>query len=284
MARLSACLVCCLLAACGSREEARPEPARAVEAPAPEPATAPLPEPRDVRFVTEDGVTLVGDLWPARDPSAPLVVLVHQLGSDRSEWAAIRERLREEPAIATLAFDLRGHGESTAGPDGPLEFHAFDEAAWAASREDVRGALHFVASSASEVTPSRIGAVGSSIGSTAVLAAAAIDPHLPVIVAISPGRAYHGFDALTPTLSLAGRRFLAVVSGREPDALDTARAMGRVTGGEVVEVDSDAHGLALLAADPTALEHVVTFLREAMFAEGSTPAVSVAPGTAEPPL
>jgi len=77
-----------------------------------------LPDPVEVSFPTPDHVVLHGTLHPAADPTAGAVVLVHQLGSTRSEWASVVAALREEPALTVLAFDLPRHGESTAGADG----------------------------------------------------------------------------------------------------------------------------------------------------------------------
>lgn len=247
-----------------------PRPATEPEVPAPrevvpevvEPAPEVLPEARTVRITTEDGVTLVGDLQPATRPDAPLVILVHQLGSDRGEWSALRERLHAAPSIATLAVDVRGHGESTESTTGALDFHAFDAAAWAATANDVIAAVAFVTSPESGLQPNRIAAVGASIGSTAVVAAAAREPRIATFVAISPGRAYHGFDSLTPMLGLGDRHFLTVVSRDETEGVETAEAMARITHGEAIVVDGTAHGVSIFAADPTTLDRTVTFLRE----------------------
>lgn len=258
-----------LLAACSSdppapaapRESAPPEvvaPPEAVEAPAPEV----LPELRTVRFVTEDGVTIVGDLQAAANPSAPAVILVHQLGSTRAEWTALRARLHAAPSITTLAIDMRGHGESTESVGGPLEFHAFDQAAWAATANDVVAAVAFLFGTESGVSPTRIAAVGASIGSTAVIAAAAREPRIATFVTISPGRAYHGFDALTPMLELGDRHVLAIVSRDETEGVETAQAIGRITHGDALVIEGTAHGVALFDAEPSTLDRVDGFLRD----------------------
>jgi pimeloyl-ACP methyl ester carboxylesterase len=256
-----------LLLACSDGERGS---RRAAERPEPEPEEAPvpsLPEARVVRLTTGDGVTLVGDLQPANDPGAPLVILVHQLASDRSEWAPLLARLHEVPRVATFAFDLRGHGASTAGASGPIDYHHFTPEDWAATADDVLAALREVTSETYGLAPSRVAVVGSSIGSSAAIAAAAEEPRFVAIVALSPGRAYHGMDALTPTMALSGRRFLGLVARGETENVETAEAMARVTGGETIVVDGDAHGVALFGADPDTLERTVRFLRSALGAE-----------------
>jgi len=260
--RKALCFV--LLAACSSDPAPRATPPEAVEAPVAEP-TEPVeetpPEPRVVRFTTSDGVTIVGELAPAARPEAGAVILVHQLGSSRSEWAPLIERLHASPSITTLAIDMRGHGESTTGTSGEIEFHAFDHEAWAQTQEDVLAAVAFLSSEESGVRPARISAVGSSIGSTAVVAAAAREPRLASFAVISPGRAYHGFDSLTPMLDLGSRGFFAIVSRDETEGVETAQAMARVTGTEAMVVDGTTHGVAVFTAEPATLDRLVAFLR-----------------------
>jgi pimeloyl-ACP methyl ester carboxylesterase len=229
------------------------------------PAPETLPPPREIAFTTEDGAQLAATLQPAARPDAPLVILVHQIGSTRAEWEPLLGRLRLAPSIATLALDLRGHGASTATADGEtLAWRDFDADAWPRTASDVRAAVAFARSDASGIAPRTLAVVGSSIGSSAAIAAAATEPGLGVIVALSPGRAYHGFDAITPATELGGRRFLAVVAEAESDAVDTARAMARITESEPVIVPGSAHGVALLAEPGDVLDRVERFLRDAL--------------------
>lgn len=272
-----------VLAACTSRVSS-PEPSRgavvpaapdeAVEAPTGDtlPAgPAEIPEPRDVTFVTSDGVTLGATLSPGSRPDAPAVILVHQIASDRSEWAPLVARLREAPALTVLAIDLRGHGASTQGPAGPLDFHAFDTAAWGAIGLDVRAAAAFLTSRESGLLPNHIAVVGSSLGATAAVLAAHDEGRLDPIVTLSPGRAYHGVDAITLVLALGGRALLAVVAREEADGVDTASAFARITRGEPLIVDGNAHGVALFTAAPETLDRVESFLRERVGAPRGAP-------------
>lgn len=262
--RLLALVLGLLALACSGEERHR---ARSTEPSPSEPhSTAPevetLPPSRTVRFVTEDGVTIEGTLQPAAHADAPAVVLVHQLASDRSEWAPLLEALHAQPSLTTLAIDMRGHGGSTAGPSGTLDWHAFDADGWAGTRLDVRAALAFLRSAESGVTPSSFAAIGSSIGSSAVVAGAAEEPSLTTIVTLSPGRAYHGFDAITPAATLGDRHILAAVARDETESVDTAQAFGRIGHLPAVVIDGDAHGVALFGADPTLVGRIDGFVRE----------------------
>ncbi|HJL16160.1 MAG TPA: alpha/beta fold hydrolase [Sandaracinaceae bacterium LLY-WYZ-13_1] len=237
-----------------------PEPARADEPEAPaEPP--PLAAPETITVTSEDGVRIVGDLRRGEGPEAPLAVLVHQLGSARAEWAPLSRRLGAL-GVATFAFDVRGHGESTARAGGAeVDWQRFDTEGWEAVAGDVRAVLGHLREEAG-LQPRRVALVGSSIGSSAAILAAAEAPDVDAVVALSPGRAYRGVDALSPLSELGERPLLAVASRGEPPSADTAEAMARIApAGEARLVEGDRHGVGMFEADPESLDAVLTFLR-----------------------
>jgi non-heme chloroperoxidase len=61
------------------------------------------------------GVTLAGDSWG--DPDGPLVLLQHGGGQTRHAWKGAGETLGSAGYHA-IAFDARGHGDSSWAPDG----------------------------------------------------------------------------------------------------------------------------------------------------------------------
>lgn len=73
---------------------------------------------RDFRATTADGVRLVGDFYPPEGKNAKTpkdtkcVILLHDLQGKRQDWGRLPEKL-QEAGYAVLAFDFRGHGEST---------------------------------------------------------------------------------------------------------------------------------------------------------------------------
>jgi len=248
------------------------------------PAERSVSPPQEASFRTDDGVTIHGTLYPAADRSAPAVILVHQLGSSRGEWAAVIEALREEPTLTVFAIDLRGHGESTEGPDGAISYGGFDTAAWAALEQDVRGAIRHLRSEESWLLPSRVALVGSSIGATAVIRTAARDPNLDVIAVLSPGRAYHGVDAILAATELGPRAFLALASREELDCVETAEALARITSGRTELYDGAAHGVAMLDGHEERTALLVSFLRDALARPRVEPAAAEeAPAPDDPP-
>ena len=71
------------------------------------------PAAREMRLTTPDNYVLSGTLTvPEGRGSHPVVILAHQFRSDRTGWAPLVQKLNAR-GVATLALDLRGHGQST---------------------------------------------------------------------------------------------------------------------------------------------------------------------------
>ncbi len=241
-------------------EPAAPEPAAPAEPP-------PLPEGRTLTIAAQDGVRLVGDLRAGPAPDAPLVILVHQLGSSRGEWEPLLRRLAADPALATFAFDLRGHGASTEGPEGAVDHHAFQRADWGRLEADVRSVLGYLREEEG-LQPRRVAVVGSSIGASAAIVAASSTPGIHAVVALSPGRAYRGIDAITPATQLGERPLLLVAARNEAPSAEAAADLARIAArGDVRLVDGGAHGVRMFVDDPESLAHVERFLRRELGAE-----------------
>ncbi|MFK7987824.1 MAG: alpha/beta hydrolase [Sandaracinaceae bacterium] len=245
-----------------------PTPSLPVVEDAPPPLAEPPPLPEaEVLRISANGVTLVGDLRAVEGaPTAPLVVLVHQLSSQRAEWTPLLRHLAADPALATFAVDMRGHGESTEGRGGQtLAWQAFEPSDWEAVEGDLVAVLDALLE---RLRPARVILVGSSIGSSAVVRAAAEDERVHAVAALSPGRAYRGLDALTPLTALGSRPLLALASRQEQAAAETARDMARIApAGRHELVDGDVHGVSMFEEDPASLAHLVAFVREQAVAQ-----------------
>ena len=133
---------------------------------------------RDVVLTTEDGVSLAGWYVPSHNDAA--VVLLHGSGSTRTSVLDHLVVLARH-GYGVLAVDARGHGESggTAMDWG-----------WFGDR-DVAAAVAFL-EGRPEVDPSRIGAVGLSMGGEEALTAAASDRRIAAVV--SEGASMRAFS------------------------------------------------------------------------------------------
>ena len=112
-------------------------------------------------FRTPDGWTIVA-LYQAPRKGKPVAVMVHGVGAGKGEWDDFSRELWGL-GFGTLAIDLRGHGESTRGPQGSEGYASFDAAGeWPRAQADIESAVGFL--NARGISSPRIGIVGGSIG------------------------------------------------------------------------------------------------------------------------
>ena len=238
--------------------------------PAPDPkGEAIAPGAIEVDLVTDDGVIIKGTLWNSGDADQPTAVLVHQLGSDRYEWAAFIQDMAigespgpdeplDPPVARVFAIDMRGHGESIHTTDGKTISHeSFDDSEWAKLTLDVKAAVAYVRWL--EPATSRITLVGGSIGSSAAMLYAAQDEGVFTAVLLSPGTAYHGL-AIQDAYDAVKSRNDVMPPGVVAAEGDTRsfEAAGTLAGDEFRMVEGDGHGVSMLEDDPG----LVTYVRD----------------------
>lgn len=174
----------------------------------------------DVRFTTEDGVTLSGWLIPAGRETRTAIVVLHGFGGHRlPELGAFVPWLQERHHV--LQFDFRGHGESGAGRT-TLGNH---------ERRDVAAAVRFLESRG--LGP--IALFGISMGAATAINSA---PDLPVaaVVADAPFAELHHpvasrlKQAGYPLADLGARAIVLGGALRARSRLpDPIRAVGRIS-------------------------------------------------------
>ena len=142
----------------------------------------------DVTFPTPDGVELSGWFMPGKNGAA--VVLLHGGGGGSNRTAVLAHaKVLVDHGYSVLAFDARGHGRS--GGDG-MDWGWYGDL-------DIAGALHFL-ESRDGVDPSRIAAVGLSMGGEEAITAAASDLRIKAVVAEgATNRVLADDDAFLPT-------------------------------------------------------------------------------------
>jgi pimeloyl-ACP methyl ester carboxylesterase len=183
---------------------------------------------RVFRFPTADGATLVG-LTLGRGRTG--LVLGHQLGSDLCEWLP-QARSFARRGYQVLVFDFAGFGDSRAGPDSRVDTDVV-----AATAELRRRGVD------------RVVLVGSSMGGTAVLAAATrIRPPVAGVVSLSGPSGYGGVEA---GAAMARLRVpvLFIVGADDQPYREQARLLyraARVRDKRLLVVPGGRHGTSLL--------------------------------------
>lgn len=149
-----------------------------------------------VTFKTRDGESLVGDF---RAPAAgrKTIILMHGLAANRKEWAPLTAVLAKA-GWGYLAFDLRGHGDSSTrrAPDGDaVGYRYFGPAGpgspWEKMVDDVGAAMRFLENE-KKIAPGSIAVGGASLGANAAIVYVELTRSVPAVLLLSPGLDYQG--------------------------------------------------------------------------------------------
>lgn len=128
---------------------------------------------------------LIGDLMvPELKKKAPAVLMLNKANGDRTVYSALAQKLADH-GVASLALDLRGHGESiNAGKFIPGEMDQ-NPLIWD-SEQDVIAAVAFLKSHP-KIDPTKIGGIGGSYSGEELAEAGRLTSYLAAYVELSPG-------------------------------------------------------------------------------------------------
>lgn len=151
-------------------------------------ACAASPEP--VHFRASDGGTVYGSFYPGANASRPLILLFHQAGSNRGEYATIAPRL-VEAGFDCLAIDQRSGGRMWGRENETVE-HLGRSTGYLAAERDLEAALHWARS----VKRKKLVILwGSSYSASLVFLVAAHHPdEVAGVLAFSPGEYFKQKD------------------------------------------------------------------------------------------
>lgn len=160
-------------------------------------AAAPAPK-RELRgeaveFQTKDGWTLSGVYLESREEDKLTFVLLHEAGGRKQNWYWLARSLARR-GIGYLAVDLRGHGLSSAAPEGAeSSYRKFrvtrDDNPWDRMRGDVEAAVQWLVGVGVPIESVALG--GAEVGGSIALRYAALNPDVPMLFMLSPGMSYN---------------------------------------------------------------------------------------------
>lgn len=217
--------------------------------------------PERVSFPTRDGVTIVGDWQPV--PSLQgATILLHMMPETRQSWASMQRALAKKN-IASVAIDLRGHGESTQMEDGQImDFRQFPDTEHQNYILDATAAMDWLRGKG--MTLDRIYVVGASIGANAALALLADEPKLAGAVVFSPRMDYRGIDLSVDIGNiLPHQSVLCIAAEDDPEPFaDTKQMFEEVASEDKVFLPYKVagHGTAILNADSSLADKIATWV------------------------
>lgn len=224
-----------------------------------------------VEFSTVDGFRLVGTIHRASGERPPGLILVHMLGTDRGRWAHFMG-LAAQAGYTSLAYDMRGHGESRERNGDTVSFRSFNVKDWEAALADIAAAKETLLNAG--VDPENIAIVGASIGANLALTFAEGDPQIQAVVLVSPGETYRGIEIVSVMEHFRERPVLLLATeGDTYSAASSAKLMETAHGfSELRMHPGSAHGTDLLDAHPDAAGQILFWL-QAIF-EGESAEIS----------
>lgn len=220
--------------------------------------------PERIVFKTSDEVEVVGD-WVTAPTTIGAVILLHSFSTARQSWAAFQRTLAQR-GLASLAIDLRGHGESTQGPDGSvLDYKKFVEDDHLSSMEDVRAAYEWIRNRGIE--RSRIAVVGASVGANLALRFLSEEPQMPAAALLSPGENFHGVETLDVAERIIPEQgvWLAASSGDDEEsakAVTLLEPLLEIQHKSVERLQGAGHGTKLFDADAALMGKLADWLRD----------------------
>jgi dienelactone hydrolase len=208
--------------------------------------------------ISNEGWELVGDLrLPSDTGPVPAVLMLNQAAGDRTAYADLAQFLARR-GVASLSFDLRGHGESVnLGRFVPGE-HERDPLIWNAEG-DVQTAIRYLRADA-RIDGSRLGIVGASYSGEEMAEAGRLYGYAQAYVALSPGsfseESIRGIDS-------SGVDWLFVVSRDERYLREiTAAVQAESRTVELLILPGTQHGARILAAHADMPERIAVWLAQ----------------------
>jgi len=208
-------------------------------------------------FSTKDGRAIVGDYYEGSGKSG--ILLLHMMPADRTSWRTLAGRLQQE-GFHVLAIDLRGHGDSTGGPNG---YRTFSDADHQQSLFDLEAAIEILRAKGME----RLHIGGASIGANLALQYAAQHPEVESVILLSPGLDYHGIhgdiwiDNLKQTQAV-----LLAASDDDIYAFTSVKALydrsSNLPKREVKLLTEAGHGTRMFEKYPSFIDEIVEWLKK----------------------
>ncbi|MFH1221643.1 MAG: alpha/beta hydrolase [Candidatus Micrarchaeota archaeon] len=208
---------------------------------------------KEIHFRTTDQWDIYASVYYAKITNPEkAIVLLHQFGSDRSDFDSLVPVLRQQfPDYDIVVLDMRGHGKST----NLGSYSKFQTGDFRAMKNDLKALK--VYEQVNRPSMKKYYLVGSSLGSSVALDYAVDDSDVFSVIMISPGLNYQGYDVTEKAQSYLRRLFLAVAE-QDTYSKTSADQIYSTSPSDIkdekVYYGIGAHGNALFAATASGAE------------------------------
>ena|SRR3989338_990390 len=211
---------------------------------------------QSIVFTTSDDIEIHG-LY-TNTGQTNIVLLFHMMPATKESWNDIIQPFLEI-GYASIAIDLRGHGQSTM--NGRLNYRQFTDEQHQASQEDIETAILFAKDQG--FSEENMVLMGASIGANLAIQALQKHPSIPSAVALSPGLDYHGINIESIMDQLqTHQKVLLVASDDDPYSLHSIKQLREHSPSQAASMECSGcgHGTNMLEKDPGLTEKIFSFL------------------------
>ncbi|MFA5172951.1 MAG: alpha/beta fold hydrolase [Candidatus Paceibacterota bacterium] len=220
-----------------------------------------MKETEKIFLTTADGKKIAGIFRKPENPSF-WAILIHMRPATKESWDEFAGELFNKN-IASLAIDLRGHGESDNGPDGYLKSENDSENIY-----DLESADEFLRSKGAE--PKNIVFIGASIGANLSLKFLSENKYFKTAILFSPGLNYRGVSGEEAAEKISSGQRVLFISSRDDDRVlgnesETQKLFDLVpldAEKEIVVYEKGGHGTQILKTEelPEIKETIINFI------------------------
>lgn len=217
---------------------------------------------QEIQWSSKDDVVFHGTLHSgtfSKETRPPGFILLHSLNGSRADWAGLTEGLSEK-GYMSLAYDMRGHGDSTLQSGEALHHQQFTQSDWHAAIEDVGLAKNVLLDAGAD--PENIFIIGSSLGANIGFKYAYDDNDIQGVVLLSPWLETKNI-AIRDDMS-DSRRLPVLLMASEGDsyhagAVEVLKTLSPAYA-EALTFHGSAHGTDLLMVNPQVAREVLLWL------------------------
>lgn len=213
-----------------------------------------------ISLTTKDGIKIAADLYEVENPLGWLV-LTHMMPATKESYKDLAVRL-QRLGYESMAIDLRGHGESDAGPNGYLNF---SDVQHQKGILDLEAAFDYLMGNR-KATNDKVFFIGASIGANLSLQYISQHPECKTAILLSAGLNYHGIETEPLVKSLKAGQKVFFISAKDDDdnAEENQKLFDLMPVGAENKIkiyDSGGHGTNILKNQPEANNLIVEFIK-----------------------
>jgi len=193
-----------------------------------------------INFTTSDDWAIVANYYPS---SGNAVILLHQLGSDKSSYISFANELNRN-GYAVLALDSRGHGESTIRNGKKVVWQSFSDLDFLNMTKDVSAARDWLTNKGHN----SFAIIGASVGANIALNYGVSDSAVKTVILLSPGLEHKGIVTNQTIRNFAKPIFIVASNEDTYSARSSAILYENAQGKKEIKLfDNAGHGTNMFA-------------------------------------